>query len=156
MSFALDLKAITDKAAADCDEVVAGVMVDLSRSLIARSPVGDPTKWTEAFKTVGRELGWFDDGYVGGHFRANWQLGVDVLPKGELPGVDPTGEETHGRIIAKIPNEASGHVYWFANNVPYAMRLEHGHSKQAPHGMVGLAVIEFEQIVRNRAAQVAK
>lgn len=32
-----------------------------------------------------------------------------------------------------------GILYW-TNNTPYAWALEHGHSKQAPNGFVGLAV----------------
>lgn len=144
MSFTLDLKAITDKATEAVNEVIGGVVADLAKSVDYRSPVGDAAYWKSKPPA----------GYVGGHFRGNWQLGVDVRPVSELPGVDRGGGETLGRIYAAIPEETAGHVFWLANNVPYAQALEHGHSRQAPTGIVGLAATEFQQIVRDRAAQM--
>jgi hypothetical protein len=48
-------------------------------------------------------------------------------------------------------------VHFLTNNLPYALRLEYGWSKnQAPAGMVGLAVAEFQSIVRDAAAEVNK
>lgn len=139
MSFALDLKAITDKASEAVDDVVGGVIADLATSIDYRSPVGDASYWKRKPPP----------GYVGGHFRGNWQLGVDVRPVGEVPGVDPTGEATRGRIYAAIPDEAAGHVYWIANNTSYSQRIENGWSRQAPQGIIGLTIIEFDQIVNN-------
>lgn len=36
-----------------------------------------------------------------------------------------------------------GDVFYFTNNQPYALRLEFGHSDQAPNGMVRLAIAKF-------------
>jgi hypothetical protein len=33
------------------------------------------------------------------------------------------------------------------NNLPYAVPLEYGHSKQAPGGMVRITLARFQQIV---------
>lgn len=137
MTFTLDLQKFAEKAKERADDAVSGVVTAIVAKVDARSPVGNPSLWKHDPPA----------GYVGGHFRANWQLGIDRVPAGELAGVDPTGAETTGRNFAIIPAEAAGHVYTLSNNLPYAMRLEHGYSTQSPAGMVGLTVVEFQDIV---------
>lgn len=146
MSFAPDLQRFAEKAKEKADEAVGAIVVNIARRIDERSPVGDPTKWDKEFVAKAKELGWIGEGYIGGHFRANWQLGIDVRPAGEIAGVDPSGEATQGKIVAAVPDEAAGHVYYLVNNAPYARRLEEGYSKQAPQGMVGLTVVEFQSI----------
>lgn len=123
MSFALDLQKFAEKAQAKADDAVGRVVVAISAEIDMRSPVDT------------------------GRFRGNWQLGVGSMPGGSLERLDKTGDATQARIQAAIPDQASGHIYYIANNLPYAMRLEHGYSKQAPGGMVGLAVTRFQAIV---------
>ncbi len=89
-----------------------------------------------------------------GHFRANWQLGVGSLPSGVVSGVDPSGAGLGNRVIAHIPADASGKVYYLSNNLPYAQRLEHGYSKQAPQGIVGRTVVEWQGIVDKAVARL--
>lgn len=137
MSFALDLQRFAEKAKEKADEAVGAIVVNIARRIDERSPVGDARYWISPPPA----------GYIGGHFRANWQLGVEVRPAGEIAGVDPSGEATQGRIIAAVPDEAAGHVFYLVNNAPYARRLEEGWSRQAPQGMVGLTVVEFQSIV---------
>lgn len=140
MSFELDLRRFAEKAMGRADEVVGRTVALLAAEVDRRSPVGDPSTW----------LTKPPPGYVGGHFRANWQLGVTDIPTGELPGVDPDGSATQGRITAAIPDEASGKMFYLVNNTPYARRLEYeGWSYQAAPGfIVGGAVAMFEAIVR--------
>jgi len=139
MTFALDLQRFAEKVKGKADDAVGAIVIDVAARVDIRSPVGDAAYWSSPPPP----------GYVGGRFRANWQLGVDTVPAGEIPGVDPTGEGTQGRIIASVPDDAAGKVYWLVNNLPYARRLEEGYSRQAPQGMVGLTVVEFQQIVRD-------
>ena len=138
-TFSVQVAQFADKTTKRIDEVVGNVVVEISRRVDMLSPVGDATYWLSPPPA----------GYIGGHFRANWQLGVDVRPVGEIAGVDPSGSATQGRIFAAVPDEASGHVFWLANNAPYAQRLEDGYSRQAPMGMVGLTATAFPQIVRD-------
>lgn len=138
MTFALDLQKFAEKAKDKADAAVGNIVVRIAAELDKRSPVGDAAYWVSPPPK----------GYIGGHFRGNWQLGVDLRPTAELPGVDPTGAKAQGSIIAAVPDETAGKVYWLANNAPYAQRLEHGWSRQAPAGMVGLTVTMFDQIVR--------
>lgn len=141
MTFALDIDKFVAKAGARMSEAVGRVVTAVVAEVDSRSPVGDPAYWKHKPPK----------GYVGGHFRANWQLGVDVFPRAVLAGADPTGAGTVAHNIAAIPKQAAGPVYTLANNVPYALRIEHGWSRQAPAGVVGLTVEKFQQIV-NRAA----
>lgn len=142
MSFALDLQRFAEKAGKRADEAVGAIVANVSAELDRRSPVGDASYWIHPAPK----------GYVGGHFRGNWQLGVGSIPTGEIAGVDPTGRNAQGRIIAAVPDKAAGRVYWLVNNAPYAQRLEQGWSRQAPQGMVGLTVVMFDMIVREAVA----
>ena len=136
-TFALDLARFATKAKGNMDKVVRKVVLDLSTRIVLRSPVRT------------------------GRFRANWQYGETVMPRGStqtavpsgvpagsiLGGlltelrsrsiVDKSGNATLRKIRAGVKPEAAGKVHWLANNLPYAQPLEYGHSKQAPAGMVG-------------------
>lgn len=138
-TFALDLQKFATKCADKADDLVGNVVVRIAAELDRRSPVGDVTYWLSPPPR----------GYIGGHFRANWQLGVGVRPAGEVAGVDPSGSRTLGGIIAEIPEQSAGKVFWLVNNTPYAQRLENGWSRQAPQGLVGLTVVMFQQVVRD-------
>lgn len=142
MTFALDLNNFAQKAGKRADDACGRIVTAVVGEVDARSPVGDARYWKRKPPK----------GYVGGHFRGNWQLGIDVFPRGELPGADPTGSGTVTRNIAAIPEEAAGPVYTLANNVPYALRIENGWSHQAPQGVVGLTVEKFQQIVNQAAS----
>jgi hypothetical protein len=62
--------------------------------------------------------------------------------------VDRTGTVSIQNIVRGVREEgAAGKVHFLTNNLPYALRLEYGWSKQAPHGMVGVTVKEYQQIV---------
>lgn len=138
MTFALDLQRFAEKAKDKADEAVGAIVVNIAAEIDRRSPVGDGLYWKSPPPP----------GYRGGHFRGNWQLGVDQRLTAEFPGIDPDGAQTQARIVAAIPDEASGRVYNLSNNAPYSMRLEMGWSRQAPAGVVGLTVTMFDQIVR--------
>lgn len=142
-TFTVQLQQFADKTRAKADDLVGLVTVKIAQRLDERSPVGDATYW----------LNPPPKGYVGGRFRGNWQLGVGSVPAGETGRIDPDGGATLGAIIAEIPGEAAGKVFYLANNVPYASRLEHGWSRQAPQGLVGLTVVEFDGIVSQAALQ---
>lgn len=137
MTFALDLKKFAEKAQARADEAVGGIVVAVANKVDERSPVGDAKYWKNPPPK----------GYVGGRFRGNWQLGVGTMPGGTLERVDPTGSKVRAEIHAAIPEAAAGKVYFLANNLPYAQRIEHGWSRQAPTGVVGLTVAEFDDFV---------
>ncbi len=129
------------------NQVTYNSLVMLIQRVDELSPVGDTSYWKHKPPP----------GYVGGQFRGNWQLGVDVVPVGYLPGkIDPSGVSTVGENIAKIPERAAyGKKYYLVNNLPYAVPLENGHSRvQAPAGVVGIAALEYPQMIQAVAADI--
>lgn len=153
MTFALDLAKFAEKAGDMADEAVGSIVVRIAAELDKRSPVGDATYWKNPPPK----------GYVGGHFRINWQLGIGSWPVGEIPGHDNSAKSESGgiataRILAAIPDEAAGKVYYLANNTPYGPRIEYeGWSHQAAPGfVVGGTMLMAQQIVEYTIAKVTR
>ncbi len=146
MGFTDDIKKFTLKCKSNSDAVVRKTVFDVMASIDEMSPVGNPSLWKRPEAAP--------EGYVGGHFRANWQLGVGALPTTEIAGTAYKG--TLAKEQNKLPVKASCLVYYYANNAPYAQALEDGHSKQAPHGMVALTKVRFQGIVSQAAQAVNK
>lgn len=79
-------------------------------------------------------------GYVGGRFRANNFVTVgDPNFQLKLDEVDPTGASTISRGSSVIQTVGPYSVVHIQNNLPYAERLEDGHSTQAPGGIYAVA-----------------
>ncbi|KQB53784.1 hypothetical protein AQS70_09230 [Pseudomonas endophytica] len=85
--------------------------------------------------------------YVGGRFRANWQFSIDTPADGEIEAIDPSGNATIAALMAQVNSLTIGQTAYIVNNLPYAIPLEYGHSKQAPHGMVRVTLADFQRIV---------
>ena len=144
MSFSDDLKKFQVKTDAKAHVAVKAIVVAVDQSLVEKSPVGNAELWKRPENKP--------PGYVGGRFRANWQYGDNEIPDSELfepnAGRYPGAEESIEGVAAKIAPDAAGKKHYLVNNLPYAKRLEEdGWSTQAPVGMVGLTVIEFQGIV---------
>jgi hypothetical protein len=78
-------------------------------------------------------------GYVGGHFRRNWQVTIGGFSDFELEGEDGTGASTLATGKAVIDGfvlGGGGANLVIQNNVPYANRLAQGWSRQAKAGWV--------------------
>lgn len=86
-------------------------------------------------------------GYVGGRFRGNWHLSLDVIENITFDEADPTGREAIAALIAAVGDFTAGQKAYLINNLPYAIPLEYGHSTQAPGGMVRVTLARFQQIV---------
>ncbi len=178
MGFSNDLKAFAAKTNENVDAVTSEVVIEIGARLVMRSPVGDRERWAindlttfkrEAYqsfladsgkkrvttKTLGKMFPTVGPvGYAGGRFRANWQYGFNSAPTGDLPDIDKSGQMSIDRIRSGVTGHATAGIHYIANNLPYAQRLEDGWSKQAPNGMVGLTVIEFQGVVRNASTHV--
>lgn len=85
--------------------------------------------------------------YVGGRFRGNWQFSIGAPAEGELDQVDPAGGITLAKLKLQVEQLTIGETAYIVNNLPYAVPLEYGHSKQAPSGMVRVTLARFQQIV---------
>lgn len=149
-SFALDIRRFVEKTKDRADQAVHTIVANIAAEIDFRSPVGDATYWKSPPPK----------GYVGGRFRANWQLGVGSVDVATTMATDrsPKNRETGGTttrgIVASIPAQAAGKVYYLSNSLPYAQRIENGWSRQAPSGVVGLTQVRFQQIVRKAIAEL--
>ena len=142
-SFSADIAAFVKKANGQVDRVVKKIVFDLGTRIVMRSPVGDGAFWQSPPPK----------GYVGGRFRANWQYGYGEMPSGELADIDKTGAASTLRITTGLAANPAAGLHYLVNNLPYAKRLEEGYSRQAPAGLVGLTVVEFQDIAREAAKQ---
>lgn len=142
--FALDLRTLVEKYKDRAETVVSKTVLAVGTSLVMKSPVGDPTLWKQKPPP----------GYVGGRFRANWQYGFNVPQSGVTDGIDADGGATIGTMGERIKVAGSDGIHYIVNNLPYANALEYGnHSSQAPNGMVGITVTEFEDYVTKAVSE---
>ena len=144
--FELALAAFAEKAGNRANDVVRKVVIDVTASVVDKSPVGNPDLWKRPAP----------EGYVGGRFRANWTLQEGSVDYTTTQAIDAGGEATKGRLSAAVPDQAAGRVYFVANSLPYAQALEYGHSTQAPGGMVGLTAVEFQGFVDRAVASLSQ
>lgn len=145
MRFGDQLRAFAHKTDERLNVVVKKIVFDVYFSLNMKSPVGDGDYWQSKPPP----------GYVGGRYRGNWQYGIGKANTTNNSPADKTGAATSARISAAIPDKMLGKIHYITNSVPYAEAIEKGHShRQAPHGVVGLTVIEFHPIVKAAAAEL--
>ena len=121
--FANQMKAWERKTERKMDLAVRKIALEMFRKIILKSPVDT------------------------GRFRGNWQLAIGSVPEGTLELDDKTGTATIAKGAATVMGINAGDTIYFANNLPYARRLEEGYSQQAPAGMVALTIQEFQSIV---------
>lgn len=89
-----------------------------------------------------------------GRFRGNWQVMIGDVPDGVLDLTDPSGAATVSKATAEILKLRAGEIITLINNLDYSIRLEDGHSKQAPGGMVKVTILEFDEATKKAATQV--
>lgn len=75
-----------------------------------------------------------------GRFRGNWQMQAGTPATGVLDRLDPSGSAALAAGESVIAQATIDAPLWLTNNVPYAGRLEDGHSDQAPEGVLGITV----------------
>ncbi|SUC36200.1 Uncharacterised protein [Providencia rustigianii] len=94
-------------------------------------------------------------GYTGGRFRGNWQVTFDVPADGETGRVDKSGNMTKavGNYVLEQFKVGMNAIY-FTNNVPYAYRLEVGHSRQAPNGIIAVTAADVGKFFREAISEV--
>lgn len=126
-SFALDIKAFAERAGQAADLVVRKVCMDLMSDITLNTPVDT------------------------GRARANWfaSIGAPVSGTVEYAG-NPSAASGEAISNAQVAiSQAPGNVFWITNNLPYIYRLEfEGWSKQAPNGMVRLAIDRAQRAMR--------
>lgn len=140
-SFAADIAKYAEKTGKSIDSSVRDVVSELHGEVDRRSPVGKRELWAVNIDRASRGLDPVPKGYAGGHFRNNNQYKFGNLPSGVIAGEDPSGTNAVAVAKAGIYSSPAAGVHYIANNLPYAMALENGHSNQAPQGIYGLSMM---------------
>lgn len=89
-----------------------------------------------------------------GRFRGNWQIDVHIVPAGWAEQYDKGGQGSIDRGRINLTKFRLGNTISMRNNVPYSIALEHGHSGQAPQGMVKVTMVEFGAITAAAARRI--
>ncbi len=115
---------------AKVDKSFRAVCIQAGEGLIKSSVVGDPTKW----KSPGPK------GYVGGRFRANWQTSINRIDE----SVVDSRNFNLSAVTQALANVKANDVVYYSNHLPYAKRLNEGHSVQKPAGWVDDLMADFK------------
>ncbi len=154
--FATDIAAFAKKTNQTIDASVREVVMELVAEVNMRSPVGDRERWAVNVARASKGLSPLPKGYVGGHFRANNQYRFGALPAGVVEGTDPSGSAAMASVRSGVASSEAAGVHYIANNVPYAMALENGHSSQAPRAPVAIYGLAMMSVVGKLKAIVGR
>ena len=117
------------------------IAIEALKRVVEKTPVGNPSLWK----------GKPPAGYTGGQARGNWQVSIDVPIEGISTLIDASGSTaimTGLQEIAALKDKGIGSIIFISNNLPYILRLEDGHSTQAPEGMVSLTIEELRTMFK--------
>lgn len=144
MSFTKQVKDGVRNALQATERAYRGSILEAFSSVVEITPVGQPSEWK----------GQPPKGYTGGRLRGNWQVSLNQPKAGELErkgGSGPTAEISAMAARVGLDDKAV-----MTNNLPYAIAIENGHSKQARGGMVKQVVREWNRMVARNAKRAKK
>lgn len=75
-----------------------------------------------------------------GRAKGNWQVSTGQPITYPLRRLDPQGAVTLRAGLLVLQSMTRVESVWITNNVPYALKLERGHSAKAPYGMLALGL----------------
>jgi hypothetical protein len=142
-----DADEIIEALDTEAGEDIQSTAIAVLSAVIVATPVGDPKIWQYPPKK---------SGYVGGHARRNWAVStarpIDQIrgKPGKGPGASGATSQALNQGKKRIESYSvqSKRIY-IQNNVPYAVRLNEGHSTQAPANFVETAVMAGRNVGRN-------
>lgn len=138
---------VLEKAGAKAEMVVRAAGMELLKRVIEKSPVGDPTMWKNPESAP--------EGYVGGRFKANWNVAIGSINHDISAPPDKSGSSSIGRGTGVVMSFPMGAVVFITNSMPYSRRIEYdAWSKQASAGVVRITVMEYREIIKQVAAQI--
>ena len=128
MSFSADLTAYINRTNCRASEVQRAVALQLTSSVITRTPVDT------------------------GRARGNWNAEIGRADNSTSDTRTASDAERQARQASD--DFAPGTVLFLTNALPYIRALEYGSSRQSPRGMVRITAEEFAQAVRRAARNV--
>lgn len=123
MTVVKEIDAFVDKLESSIAEFVDSVAVELYRLLVENTP-----------KNTGRAS-------------SNWNCSIDAPDNTVTENTTPASVTTFGNIP-----EGQDVTLYIANYLSYVYALEHGHSQQAPSGMVLVSIEELKLWVAAKLA----
>ena len=81
-----------------------------------------------------------------GRARGNWQTTIGSPAEGQLDKKDLEGDSTIVAGLVALAGLPPFQVVWISNNIDYIEELEHGHSGQAPEGMLAITIEELRNM----------
>jgi hypothetical protein len=134
------------------EQMVRGTVIGCASRIIKRTPVGNPELWL--FNNNGVYVDYLaykdpPEGYVGGTLRGNWQPSIGQPVTTQIDRIDKTGAKVTADIAREGQRLNIGSVFYMANNLPYAARIEFDSwSTQASGGMMRIEVLETTAAIR--------
>lgn len=126
-NFKIDITKFAQKAGKETDKVIREICLNLFNDIVYDTPVDT------------------------GRAKANWFTGIGT-PVNSTIDFDGGKTAAEGLAISRaMPDiaKATGNIFWISNNLPYIYRLEYeGWSKQAPRGMVRIAIDNIKRDLR--------
>lgn len=116
--FEIDLERFGEKAIRNARTIIRKIGYDIFIRIVQRTPVDT------------------------GRAKANNQIALNDLPMQSVMSFDRTGAGTISEGERNLASFDLGDTIFIYNNLVYIIRLEYGHSNQAPSGMFRLSVEE--------------
>lgn len=128
MSFASDIRKYAEKQKRNLNEVATESLIDLSASVIIKTPVKE------------------------GILANNWQATTDAPAVGVILNADNSGQMSSVELAI---GASLGGVYYLVNNSAYARPIEFlGHSLKAPNGMLRISIENYQKFLDNAISQL--
>jgi hypothetical protein len=124
--FGREMRAIAKRMNRRVEDVAAETLIDTFTAIIDRTPVDE------------------------GRLQGEWQTTVQSPATGKTGNTTPTYAMTE--LVTTIDDPD---LYFFSNNMVYAIPIEYGHSRvKAPKGMVRVSIAETKATLRHLAREV--
>lgn len=151
MTFSSDIKAFAEKTKTDIADVKKYAAIKIFTDIVKATPVGNPDYWQE----VNGKPRKAPPGYTGGRLRGNWQTSLNTPIHTEIARIDPDGGDVLKEMQTTVYNSNVEESIFMTNNLPYAIRVEYGHSKkQRPMGMLRVSIAGFENAIKEALRKV--
>ena len=151
MTFSSDIKEFAEKTKKDIADVKKYAAITIFTDIVKATPVGNPDYWQE----VNGKPRKAPPGYTGGRLRGNWQTSLNTPIHTEIARIDPNGGDVLKEMQATVYNSEVKDSIFLTNNLPYAVPVEYGHSKnQRPMGMLRVSIAGFENAIKEALQKV--
>lgn len=128
MSFGSDIRKYAEKQKRNLNEVATESLVNLSASVIIKTPVKE------------------------GILANNWQATNDAPANGVILNANNSGQMAR---VEEAVGASLGGTYYLVNNLPYARPIEFlGRSQKAPNGMLRISIENYQNFLDNAISQL--